>query len=211
MKELAEIIEVDSETSENEVFRKAGKAIEAGELVVYPTETVYGLGADATSDEAVAEVFKAKSRPLEEPVSVAVDSLSMAYRVGKLDHRAEEIIQELMPGPLTVVVEERPLTSDLLTAGTGRIGIRIPDHPTALGLVKYLGRPITSTSANLSGHSNPFEVGDALNQLGEEVSLALDSGECSGKEPSTVVDLAGEIDVLREGPISESRIRKVVR
>jgi len=158
--------------------------IKSGDLVIYPTETVYGLAADASSDKATAKVFQAKSRPMEKPISIAVDSLSMAYRVGKLSPQEEKIIRKFLPGPLTVLVKSRPVISSLLSAGTEKIGIRIPDHPVALKLIKAVGGPITSTSANISGSQPPENVEEALDQLGESAKLALDAGISSSGNPS---------------------------
>lgn len=202
------ILKSEEETPDPEALRRAAEAIEDGELVVYPTETVYGLAADATSDEAVRRIYRAKSRPEDRPISVAVDSLSMAYQVGKLSRREADVIQEFLPGPLTLLVESRPLVSKILTSDSRKVGIRMPNHPVALGLIGAVGGPITSTSANVSGSSPPRRLDEALNQLGDIVGLAIDSGEAPGGTPSTVVDVSGGVEIVREGPISESEIRE---
>ncbi len=199
------------EDESSEAIEEAADLIDRGELVIYPTETVYGLGADATSDEAAYKIFEAKKRPFEKPISIAVDSLSMAYYAGKLSRLAEDLIQEFLPGPLTVIVEKRPVISDVLSAGTKKIGIRIPDHPVALGIIRRFGRPITTTSANISGESEPFGVNEAVNQLEKSISLAIDSGRSKSSGPSTVVDLTEGLRMVREGPLSESKIRSFLR
>lgn len=203
---------LDSEVVEKSLdgVQKVVQAIESGELVIYPTETVYGLAADPTSKDAVLKVFRAKSRPLEKPISVAVNSLSMAYRVGKLSKREEKLIQTLLPGPLTVLVRRRPPISELLTAGTGKVGVRIPDHPVPLKLVEAVGGPITCTSANISGNPPPRDLDRALNQLGESVKLAINGGRSTDVQPSTVVDVERDVEVIRKGPISESTISSVL-
>lgn len=172
---------------------------------------MYGLAADPMSDRAVAKIYETKSRPLEKPISVAVDSLSMAYFVGKLNDKAETLIQNFLPGPLTVIVEKRPIISDLLSAGTDNVGIRIPDHPIALGFIRKLGSPITSTSANISGGPDPLDVNQAVEQVGEGVEIALDAGVSKGGQPSTVVDVTRGLEIVRSGPISESDIRSVLK
>lgn len=209
---MSEIVSVDKGDPQTSALRKATEAIERGELVIYPTETVYGLAADASSDEAVAKVFKAKSRPLKNPIPVAVDSLSMAFHVGKITRREEDLIREFLPGPLTLVVESRPSVSDMLSAGTGNIGVRIPDNSVALGLIKFFGGPVTSTSANISGAPAPTDVDEALNQLGEKVELALDAGRSPGGKPSTVVKVSDDdVQIIREGPIPKSDILSALR
>lgn len=208
---MVEVLKVDGHNPDPEELKRVCEAIYASELVVYPTETVYGLGADATSDEAVGKVFKAKSRPLEEPISVAVDSLSMSYQVGKIYLEEEKLIRKFLPGPLTIIVEARPLVSNLLLGGTEKIGIRIPDQPVTLKLIEIVGGPITSTSANITGHPAPIEVGEAVEQLGDFVEYAIDAGSSSIGESSTVVDMTGDdLRIIREGPISESEIRSVI-
>ena len=108
--------------------------------------------------------------------------------------------------------EIEPIISELVIAGTGKVGVRIPGHPVALKLIEYFGKPITSTSANLSGKKPPITVGEALNQLGENIEVALDSGECRIRTPSTVVDVTSDPPkILREGPIAAEEIEKVLR
>lgn len=207
---MVEVMKVN-ESNRSSIIEEAVQLINNEKLIVYPTETVYGLGADATSDDASLRVFKAKERSRDKPVSIAVDSLSMAYFAGKLSRDAEGLIQEFLPGPLTVIVEKRPIISDILSAGTNKIGIRIPDHPVALEIIREFGRPITTTSANISGKPEPFEVGSAVEQLGDLVSMAIDSGKSGPAGPSTVVDLTEGYEILREGPISESEIRSFLK
>ncbi len=204
---MTEIIET-REDIKPEGLEKAVDAIREGELVIYPTETVYGLAADATSDEAVRQVFEAKQRPEDRPISMAVDSLSMAYQVGKISEREADVIQAFLPGPVTLLVDSRPLISDVLIPESGKVGIRIPDHPAALELVRSLGFPITSTSANLSGNPPPRRPGEAVNQLGDDVESVMDAGEAPGGRPSTVVDVSEGVEVIREGPVTRSEIEK---
>ncbi|HID60407.1 MAG TPA: threonylcarbamoyl-AMP synthase [Hadesarchaea archaeon] len=204
---MVKILEVDQRAPVIKVIAEAAATIRAGGLVVYPTETVYGLGADACSDEAVAKVFTTKVRPIEDPISIAVSSLEMARQFTQLTPRAEVIFKKFLPGPLTVILEAKPSISKLLTAGTGKVGVRVPDHPVALKLLDFVGGPITSTSANITGKPAPSTVREALEQIGKSVDLALDAGKCKLGVPSTVVDLTKEpFEVLREGPITKEEI-----
>ncbi len=206
------ILKVSKMAPDPKAIAKAAAAIRGGGLVVYPTETVYGLGADARSDEAVAKVFAAKVRPLESPISIAVGSAKMARKVAELTPAAEALLKKFTPGPLTIVLKAKPTVSRLLTSSTGKVGIRVPNHPAALRLIESVGGPITTTSANVSGSPPPATVKEALGQLGERVDLALDAGRCELRTPSTVVDLSTKhLKILREGPITGEDIRKALR
>jgi len=206
---MVKILSLGGRSPRVDVIAEAAAMVRAGGLVIYPTETVYGLGADACSDEAVAKVFAAKVRPIEDPISIAVSSLEMARQFTQLTHKAEVIFKKFLPGPVTVILRAKPTISKLLTAGTGKVGVRVPDHPVALKLLDFVGGPITSTSANISGRPAPSTVKEALVQIGKSVDLAIDAGRCKLGVPSTVVDLTVEpFEILREGPVSEEKIRK---
>ena len=208
---MVKILNIDGRSPQVDVIVEAAATIRAGGLVIYPTETVYGLGADACSDEAVAKVFAAKVRPIEDPISIAVSSLEMARQFTQLTHKAEAIFKKFLPGPLTVILRAKPTISKLLTAGTGKIGVRVPDHPVALKLLDFVGGPITSTSANISGRPAPSTAREALDQLGKSVDLAIDAGRCKLGVPSTVVNLTVEpLEILREGPVTREKIRKAL-
>jgi L-threonylcarbamoyladenylate synthase len=208
---VVKVLSIRGRSPSIDVIAEAAATIRAGGLVIYPTETVYGLGADACSDEAVAKVFAAKARPIEAPISVAVSSLEMAREFTRITPKAELVFKKFLPGPLTVVLKAKPKISQLLTAGTGKLGVRVPEHPVALKLLDFVGGPVTSTSANISGRPAPSTVKEALVQIGKSVDLAIDAGRCKLGAPSTVVDLTVEpFEVLREGPVSEEKIRKVL-
>jgi L-threonylcarbamoyladenylate synthase len=211
VKPMVKIFEANPKALEIGVIAEAAATIRTGGLVIYPTETVYGLGANACSDETVGKVFEVKARPLENPISIAVSSLGMARRFAELTPLAESISKKFLPGPLTVILPAKPTISKLVTAGTGKVGLRIPNHPVALKLLDFVGGAITSTSANLSGGSIPSTAKGALEQLGKHVNIALDSGKCKFGLPSTVLDLTSEQPkVLREGPISSGEIMKAL-
>ncbi|MFB6095979.1 MAG: L-threonylcarbamoyladenylate synthase [Haloferacaceae archaeon] len=174
----------------------AAEAIRAGEAVVYPTETVYGLGADALSADAVERVYELKGRSREKPLSMAVPDVDAALAYTHPTDREEAFMREFLPGPVTVVVEADDRLPDVLTAGRDRVGIRIPDHDLALDLLRAV-EPVTATSANRSGNPSvchPSELDDAIR---EGVAVVVDGGETPGTE-STVVD-PGEGVVHRRG------------
>lgn len=210
---MVKIFEINPKMPKIGAITEAAATIRSGGLVVYPTETVYGLGADACSDEAVAKVFATKTRPLEDPIPVAVNSFELAHQIAELTPIAELAFKKFLPGPLTLVVKAKPRKiSKLVTAGTENVGIRVPDHPVALKLIEFVGGPITATSANLSGKPAPITLREALEQLGEQVDVALDSGKCKLGTPSTVLDLSsGTPRILREGPISEKELSRILK
>ena len=162
-------------------------------LVVYPTETVYGLGADALSDEAIRSVYDSKHRPFSEPISIAVADVEMLAVVARLNPLAEEFVDRFLPGPFTVMVEARPLLPLQLHCGTGLVGVRIPAHPIATELLARFDAPITATSANTHGAPEPATVNDVHCYR----DFTIDGGRLPGI-PSTVVDLVNRT-ILRPG------------
>ena len=167
-------------------------------LVVYPTDTLYGLGADALSDEAILKVFEAKGREYHKPISIAVSDPDMIGAVAYVDEMAEQFIEEFLPGPVTLILPARNILSPRLTAGTKKIGIRYPNHEVALELISRYDTPITATSANLSGGPDPVTI-DLCNV---PYDCAVNVGPLSGT-PSTVVDLEFR-EIIRVGADIES-------
>jgi L-threonylcarbamoyladenylate synthase len=176
-----------------DVIEQAVSVLRRDGLVVYPTDTVYGLGADALSEEAVLRVYEAKGRPLGHPISVAVCDREMLYCIAQVSRDAEALIDRFLPGPITLVLPAKSVLPPLLLAGTGRIGVRIPDHDLALSLIRAFDSPITATSANRSGEKDPRNE--------EEVDVPHDffisAGTLPGV-PSTVVDVESR-KILRPG------------
>lgn len=178
----------------------AAAAIRDGKLVVYPTETVYGLGADALDPDAVESLFAAKGRDRDKPVSMAVPSVEAACEYTDPSDRARQFMSEFLPGPVTVVVERRDVVPDVLTAGSERVGIRIPDHEVALSLLSAVD-PVTATSANVSGIPSARHPADIGERIRDRTAAVVDDGETPGGG-STVVDVThGEIH--RRGPLAD--------
>jgi L-threonylcarbamoyladenylate synthase len=166
--------------------RDAVAAVERGEAVVYPTETVYGLGADALDAEAVEGVFELKGRSRDKPLSFGVADVDTALEYTRPTETEEAFMREFLPGPVTVVVERRETVPDVLVSGKKRVGIRIPDHETALELLRETG-PLTATSANVSGSPSVLRLSDLDDRIREGAGAVVDGGETPGTE-STVVD-----------------------
>jgi L-threonylcarbamoyladenylate synthase len=193
----------------DDVLDAAAAAIDAGKLVVYPTETVYGLGADALDERAVDSVFAAKGRPRDNPLSLATPSVSKALEYVTADEWEVAFMRAFLPGPVTVVCEKRDVVPDTLTAGRDRVGVRVPDHGVARALLKRT-HPITATSANLTGHPSVRHPRDLDAGLRDMVAVVLDGGETPGAE-STVVDV-GQRTILRRGALAtevETWLRQV--
>jgi L-threonylcarbamoyladenylate synthase len=187
----------DGGVSEADLDR-AARAVRAGELVVYPTETVYGLGADALSPAAVERVFERKGRDRDKPLSMAVPDVDTALAYVSPTDREKRFMREFLPGPVTVVVPRRETVPDVLTAGRDRVGIRVPDHDLARRVTALADRPVTATSANRSGTGSVRRVDGLDSAIREACAVVLDTGETAGGE-STVVDV-GRGELLRAGP-----------
>jgi L-threonylcarbamoyladenylate synthase len=183
---------------------RAAHLLRAGRLVAFPTETVYGLGADATSDRAVAGIYAAKRRPRHNPLIIHVASLAEARRFARFDARAEALARAFWPGPLTLVLGRRagaPL-SRLVGAGLRTVAIRVPDDRVALDLLRRAGRPLAAPSANCSGRVSPTRAAHVRLSLGGRVSMILDGGPCRVGVESTVLDVSGpQARLLRPGGV----------
>lgn len=180
--------------------------LSAGRLVVYPTETVYGLGCDPFDETAIKRVYMAKRRPFDMPMSIAVKDLRMMEDLAVLDDRARKLAEIFMPGPITLIVPKRPAVPDILTASSNEIGIRIPDHPVALQIIEEFG-PIVTTSANVHSHKNPLNLNDAYEDLGPSVSIYVDGGPVRFGTPSTIVQLTeSDVAFIRPGTIPKEAI-----
>ena len=177
-----------------------------GGLVVYPTDTLYALGANPHNAEAMRRLFAAKQRPAGLPVSVAVPDLNAARTLAVIPPRAEVLTDGWLPGPVTLLFRPAAGAPASILSAEGTVAIRVPRHPIALMLAKRFG-PITATSANLHGKPPPVEAWQAQEQLGESVDLYVDAGPCPLGRESTVVDLTGsEPRVIREGAVSAARL-----
>ncbi|MDD1671466.1 MAG: threonylcarbamoyl-AMP synthase [Methanomicrobiales archaeon] len=176
-----------------DIIDRAVQVLQRDGLIVYPTDTVYGLGADALSEHAVLKVFEAKGRPVGKPISVAVADVEMLSCIAVITPAAEMVIDQFLPGAVTIVLKARRVLPDILTGGTGRIGVRIPDHQIALDIIKAFDSPITATSANISGEKDPT----TRDEVSVPYDLFIDGGLVSGV-PSTVVDPDLRV-ILRRG------------
>lgn len=182
---------------------RAADLIRGGQLVAFPTETVYGLGGDATDDLAVARIFEAKGRPRFNPLIVHVPDLAAAEKVAVFDDQARNLALAFWPGPLTLVLPLRGGTgvSPLVTAGLGSVAIRVPAHPLARAVLRAVGRPVAAPSANPSGRVSPTRASHVIDGLSGRIAAVLDGGACSVGVESTILGLVGAPALLRPGGI----------
>ena len=191
----------------------AATVLRSGELVAFPTETVYGLGGDATNDLAVARIFEAKGRPRFNPLITHVPDLTAARDLAVFDARAERVAREFWPGPLSLVLPRAPYSpvSLLASAGLDTLALRMPAHPLALALLRATGRPLAAPSANRSGRLSPTSAGDVMAELGGRIAAVLDGGRSAVGIESTVLDLSGtEPTVLRPGGVTTEALEKLL-
>ena len=196
-------------SEEEDKIRTAIDIIKSGGTVVYPTETVYGLGAAAFSEDAVRKVYKIKRRDFSQPISITVSSFEMLHKIAYIDSESLKIITELLPGPVTVLLKKKEIVPDVLNAASGVIGVRFPDNEIAIRIIKETG-PITATSANLSGRNPPT----CVEEVEIKADIIINGGKCKYSMPSTVVDMtraaAKEIKIRREGACYD-RVLHVLR
>jgi L-threonylcarbamoyladenylate synthase len=196
--------------ADEQAIAKAARILRAGGLVAFPTETVYGLGADAGNGEAVARIFEAKSRPRFNPLIVHVAGLDAARELVNFEAAALALTEAFWPGPLTLVLplrpNARPVISELVTAGLDTLAIRVPAHPIARQLLTATGVPIAAPSANISGRVSPTCVRHVEEDLGGKVDLILDGGAAQAGLESTIVALSPGPTLLRPGSLAREEI-----
>jgi L-threonylcarbamoyladenylate synthase len=182
------VLRIDVKQPERRKLILAGSALKEGKLLVYPTDTVYGIGCAVDSEE-VRRVFEIKGRSQTLPLSIACSDLAMAKEYAEISAGDETYIRERLFEPYTFIARKKDSVPDIVTAGKDTVGIRIPDHPVVKGLVAYAGKPIITTSANLSGKPSPASFEEIDEKIISAVDVAIDSGRCRIGKASTVVDL----------------------
>ena len=191
---------------------QAVQLLRAGRLVAFPTETVYGLGADATNGAAVRRIFAAKGRPSTNPLIAHVADVEVARRFtpGWTD-LADALAAAWWPGPLTLVLPKHPWIVAEVSAGLGTVGLRVPDHPVALDLLRAFGGAVAAPSANRSNHVSPTTAEHVRDEFGDGIDLVLDGGPCAVGIESTVLDLTGDVPtILRPGGVSRKQLEQLV-
>ena len=207
---MTQVLKIDPDTPDPDVIAAAAQVLRNGGLVAYPTETVYGLAASAFVVDTVARVYDAKQRPFGQALPVQIadkrDIPTLAFDVSR---PAQRLMDEFFPGPLTLVFRRLPTVSLTVTGGQNTIGIRMPDHPVPLSVIRAFGAPVVCPSANLTGRRSPMSAADVLEDLDGVIDLVLDGGPTEDRIASTVLDVtATPARLLREGKITRAELER---
>ena len=188
------------------------KLLLSGEVVAIPTETVYGLAADALNPEAVAEIYRIKGRPSHNPLIVHLHDATTAASCVELNPVAEQLMEAFWPGPLTLVLPKKPIIPEIVTAGLSTLGVRMPNHPVMLAVLNQLSRPLAAPSANPSNYISPTRVEHVVEGLEGRLKYVLDGGPCTRGVESTILDVSNPktIKLLRPGPIAVGEIESAI-
>lgn len=206
------LLKVHAQVPDIQKISQCAQIIQSGGLVAFPTETVYGLGANAMDQEAVAGIFRAKGRPADNPLIVHIGrAAEVKYLSAYLPAGAADLIKKFWPGPLTIVLPRHPRVPKIVSAGLDTVAVRMPQHPVALALIKTARVPIAAPSANRSGKPSPTTGNHVLKDLGGKIDAVLDAGRCDVGVESTVIDLTTDIPtVLRPGGVTLEQLREVL-
>lgn len=207
---MTEIIRIDPREPYQEEIERVVEFLNDGQVIAYPTETIYGLGADVLNRKAVKKIYDLKSRDYGLPVSILIADLKMLREiVADVPEGALALMRKFWPGPLTILFPASDVIPKGLVTNTGKVGIRISSHPVAAAIVEGFGRPITTTSANLSGFPPSLSVKHVQKYFGDKLPCIVDGGECEPSRGSTVVDMAEEtMRIVRDGAIPAEEVIK---
>lgn len=192
-------------------IRTAATLLQQGKLVAFPTETVYGLGADALNEEAVKNIFAAKGRPGDNPLIVHVAEKAHLAPLCEVTADAEKLMDAFWPGPLTILLKKKPAVPDVTTANLPSVAVRCPGHPVALELLKESGVPVAAPSANRSGRPSPTTAQHVYEDMDGRIAMILQGGDCRVGVESTVLDMTGDVPcILRPGAVTREMVESVV-
>jgi len=205
-------VKVGSEKPQIDRIRIAASVIKKGGLVAFPTETVYGLGADALNPDAVAKIFKAKERPADNPIIVHIAAKKDVYKLARnVPDRAKKLMAEFWPGPLTLIFRRSGLVPDITVVGLDTIGIRMPSSKVALALIRESGTPIAAPSANRAGKPSPTTAQHVIDDLAGRIDVVLDGGSTRVGVESTVIDMTTRVpQILRPGGTSYEKLKRIL-
>jgi len=208
---MPKIVRVNPEKPDPKTINLVAKIINEGGVIIYPTDTVYGIGTSALNPQGILKIFKIKKRPLNEALPIAVSGIDMADELAFIPEKARELIGRFWPGALTIILRKKPIVPFEATGGRNYVGLRAPNHAVPIAIIKKSGLPLIATSANKHDGASPVTAGEALRQVGENVDLCLDAGRTEIQRPSTVLDLTKSPPVvLRIGSISVVAIKKIL-
>ena len=193
-------------------LKEPAQIIRNGGIVIFPTETVYGIGTSGLDEDAIKKLYEVKLRPLNKPISLLVNNLEMVEKIAKNITEVEyRLMEKFFPGPLTIILEKKDIVPDILTSNTNTVGIRMPSGEIAKKLIEFAGVPIATSSSNISGKPSGTNITDIKKDFKGKVDCFIDNGESELGIPSTVIRIIDDIPhILRQGAISEEEIRKVI-
>ncbi len=205
---------IDLKTNLNyEKLKEPAKIIRDGGIVIFPTETVYGIGTNGLDEKAIKKIYEVKQRSFNKPISLLVNNIEMVNKIAKNISKLEyKIMESFFPGPLTIILEKRDIIPNILTANTNTVGIRMPSGKIAKKLIEYAGVPIATPSANISGRPSGTNIKDIQKDFEGKVDYFIDNGESKLGVPSTIVKVINdEVHILREGSISKKQINRIIQ
>ena len=209
------ILKINPDNPEKEKVDAAADIIKKGGIVVYPTDTVYGLGTDAFNEKAVEKIFQIKKRDFRKPFSVIVKDLKMIENIAVINEKIQKFLKIILPGRITLVLYKKSIVPDILTGGSSKIGIRIPNYKFTQFLMQRLNFPLVTTSANVSTRPVSGDIRDVLGQFKKErdkLDLVVDAGRLPKSQPSTVLDLTfSEPKILRVGPVKKDELWSILK
>jgi L-threonylcarbamoyladenylate synthase len=209
------IIQIDLNKDYSEAIREAVAVLGAGGVIVYPTDTIYGIGANALNEKAVSRVFEIKKRPLAKPLPMIIRDISWAKELAEVKKKDEKVLEKVWPGKVTVVLNKKEIVPDILTSGHKTVGMRVANYPMIDELLKLFGYPITSTSANISGEEGSGDINKVLESFPmsfiRQPDLVLDVGILPKSQPSAILDLTGDKPkISRVGPSRPEELLKLL-
>jgi L-threonylcarbamoyladenylate synthase len=205
------VYRLDESSPDFSIIKKCADVIKSGGVVAFPTETVYGVGANAFNSRAVREIYYAKERPASKPLLCHINSLAQAEKIAFLSKDAVKLINAFTPGPLTVIVKKRECVPDIVTADGDTVGLRFPSNKVFTLLSAEADCPIAATSANISGKISAKNGDEVISELFGRVDVIMDAGKTEFGLESTIVSLVGEPKILRQGAVARSEIERLIR
>lgn len=205
------IYKIDEYNPDTNIIKICAEAIQNGGVVCFPTETVYGVGANAFNEKAVEDIYYAKERPKQKALLCHIASMKQAEEIAVLTEEARKLISAFTPGPLTVIIKKKDCIPDIVTAGGDTVGLRFPSNRVFQLLSEYAGCPIAATSANMSGNISAKNGEEVIRELFGRVDIILDAGQTEYGLESTIISLIGEPKILRQGAVSREEIEKVIK
>ncbi len=209
---ITKIVRVDPENPSRDAIKEARRSLKRGQIIIYPTDTFYAVGGDALREGVIRRIYSLKGRDYKKPLPVIISDEGMLYTfVTHIPFAASHLIRNFWPGPLTIIFEASSRIPESLTAGSGKIALRVPGSMFAREISKELGGPIISTSANLSGSGDPIYENQIIEVFSGRVSYIFTAGDLKARRPSTIVDVTADtVEIIRDGEISTDEIRAVL-